>query len=85
MVCVLADELAFAIQVAFRWYHCTSKLLLASTTVRSPPSSLGRVKLSRVEEEGVMFANPYDPTKTSLLTPERSMQIQHSIGADIMM
>lgn len=43
------------------------------------------VKLSRVEEEGVLFANPYDPTKTSLLTPERSMQIQHSIGADIMM
>ncbi|ORY89655.1 queuine tRNA-ribosyltransferase [Leucosporidium creatinivorum] len=43
------------------------------------------VKLSRVEEEGVLFANPYDPSKSSLLTPERSMQIQHSIGADIMM
>ncbi|KDE07631.1 queuine tRNA-ribosyltransferase [Microbotryum lychnidis-dioicae p1A1 Lamole] len=43
------------------------------------------VKLSKVEEEGVVFANPYDPTKSSLLTPERSMQIQHSIGTDIMM
>ncbi|SCV69895.1 BQ2448_1289 [Microbotryum intermedium] len=55
------------------------------------------VKLSKVEEEGVVFVNPYDPergscyrfpaprTKSSLLTPERSMQIQHSIGTDIMM
>ncbi|KAM0752355.1 queuine tRNA-ribosyltransferase 1 [Meredithblackwellia eburnea MCA 4105] len=43
------------------------------------------VKLSKVEEAGVMFANPYNPTELSLLSPERSMQIQHSIGADIMM
>ncbi|GAA5935475.1 tRNA-ribosyltransferase family protein [Sporobolomyces koalae] len=43
------------------------------------------VKLSRVTEEGVLFANPYDPSLSSLLTPEKSMQIQHSIGADIMM
>ncbi|KAM0789649.1 hypothetical protein ACM66B_000451 [Microbotryomycetes sp. NB124-2] len=43
------------------------------------------VKLSKVTEQGVLFANPYDPNSQSLLTPERSMQIQHSIGADIMM
>ncbi|GAA5988501.1 hypothetical protein JCM5350_005216 [Sporobolomyces pararoseus] len=43
------------------------------------------VKLSRVTEEGVLFANPYDPSLSSLLTPEKSMQVQHSIGADIMM
>ncbi|KAK4054076.1 hypothetical protein OIV83_001101 [Microbotryomycetes sp. JL201] len=43
------------------------------------------VKLSKVTEQGVVFANPYDPNSQSLLTPERSMQIQHSIGADIMM
>ncbi|KAK4054295.1 hypothetical protein OIO90_003528 [Microbotryomycetes sp. JL221] len=43
------------------------------------------VKLSKVTEQGVMFANPYDPNIKSMLTPERSMQIQHSIGADIMM
>ncbi|GAA5876643.1 hypothetical protein JCM16303_003610 [Sporobolomyces ruberrimus] len=43
------------------------------------------VKLSKITEEGVLFANPYDPTLSSLLTPEKSMQVQHSIGADIMM
>lgn len=32
-----------------------------------------------------MFANPYDKSKTTLLTPEKSMQLQHSIGADIIM
>lgn len=43
------------------------------------------VKLSKMSEEGVSFASPYDPTDVTLLTPERSMQIQHSIGGDIMM
>lgn len=43
------------------------------------------VKLSKVTEEGVLFANPYDPSKMTMLRPETSMQIQHSIGSDIIM
>lgn len=46
---------------------------------------MSRVKLSQVTEQGVEFANPFDQSQRSLLTPERSMQLQHSIGADIMM
>ncbi|KAI5477860.1 hypothetical protein MNV49_005845 [Pseudohyphozyma bogoriensis] len=42
-------------------------------------------KLSKVLEEGVLFANPYNNEDMTLLTPERSMQLQHSIGSDIMM
>jgi len=41
-------------------------------------------KLSEVSEEGVNFESPYDGTKC-MLTPERSMEIQQAIGADIMM
>jgi len=42
------------------------------------------LKLSQVTEEGVQFTSPFDGTE-SLLTPERSIEIQTSIGADIMM
>jgi tRNA-guanine family transglycosylase len=38
-------------------------------------------KLSVVTEEGVLFENPFVPGEQSLLTPEESMRIQHSIGA----
>ncbi|PIK37974.1 putative queuine tRNA-ribosyltransferase-like [Apostichopus japonicus] len=42
------------------------------------------VELSEVTEEGVKFQSPY--TKEELmLTPEKSIEIQNSIGADIMM
>lgn len=40
--------------------------------------------LSKVTEEGVEFASHYDKKKY-MLTPERSISIQHSIGADIIM
>ncbi|KAH8923659.1 queuine tRNA-ribosyltransferase 1 [Atractiella rhizophila] len=43
------------------------------------------VALSKVTEEGVEFSSPYDPTHLTLLSPEKSMETQHSIGADIMM
>lgn len=33
----------------------------------------------------MLFANPYDKSKMTMLTPEKSMQLQHSIGADIIM
>jgi hypothetical protein len=36
-------------------------------------------KLCRITEEGVEFQSPYDGTM-SLLTPERSIAIQHAIG-----
>jgi len=42
------------------------------------------IELSEVTEEGVKFRSPYDG-KDILLTPEKSMQIQNAIGADIMM
>lgn len=41
-------------------------------------------KLSKVTEEGVEFESPHD-SSLMLLTPEKSMQIQNAIGADIMM
>ena len=42
------------------------------------------LKLSKVTEEGVQFTSPFDGTE-SMLTPERSIEIQTAIGADIMM
>jgi len=42
------------------------------------------VKLSKVTEEGVMFESPRDGSEM-LLTPERSIELQQAIGADIMM
>jgi queuine tRNA-ribosyltransferase len=42
------------------------------------------VELSQVTEEGVEFASPYDGVKT-MLTPEKSIQVQNAIGADIIM
>ena len=42
------------------------------------------LELSNVTEEGVNFNSPFDGSPM-LLTPERSIQIQNSIGADIIM
>eukprot|EP00794_Sanderia_malayensis_P015746 gene15746-17335_t len=42
------------------------------------------VKLSEVTEEGVKFRSPYTDEEI-LLTPEKSIEIQNAIGADIMM
>lgn len=42
------------------------------------------IKLSEVTEEGVKFKSPYDG-KEILLSPEKSMEIQETIGADIIM
>ncbi|GAA96102.1 uncharacterized protein L969DRAFT_94313 [Mixia osmundae IAM 14324] len=42
-------------------------------------------KLQTTTEQGVEFENPFKPGERELLTPEESMRIQHSIGADIMM
>ncbi|KAK3727175.1 hypothetical protein QZH41_015194, partial [Actinostola sp. cb2023] len=42
------------------------------------------LKLSEVTEEGVKFQSPHD-SKEMLLTPEKSIEIQNTIGADIMM
>ena len=42
------------------------------------------LKLCEMTEEGVTFESPYDGSKC-LLTPERSIEIQQAIGADIMM
>lgn len=40
--------------------------------------------MAEINEQGVNFESPYDGTK-SLLTPEKSIQIQNVIGADIIM
>mmetsp|Transcript_3486 Transcript_3486/g.3232 ORF Transcript_3486/g.3232 Transcript_3486/m.3232 type:complete len:358 (+) Transcript_3486:120-1193(+) len=42
------------------------------------------LKLAQITEEGVEFESPTDGSRM-LLTPEESMRIQNSIGADIMM
>jgi queuine tRNA-ribosyltransferase catalytic subunit len=42
------------------------------------------VELSSVNEQGVEFKSPHDGSMM-LLTPEKSMEIQNAIGADIMM
>jgi len=42
------------------------------------------LQLAEITEEGVQFQSPHDGS-TMVLTPELSMQIQNSIGADIMM
>lgn len=40
--------------------------------------------MAEIDEQGVNFESPYDGTR-SLLTPEKSIQIQNAIGADIIM
>lgn len=40
--------------------------------------------MAEINEQGVNFESPYDGTK-SMLTPEKSIQIQNVIGADIIM
>ncbi|XP_067144463.1 queuine tRNA-ribosyltransferase catalytic subunit 1 [Centruroides vittatus] len=42
------------------------------------------LKLSKITEEGVEFTNPYTEEKM-LLSPEKSIEIQNTIGADIAM
>ncbi|ORY96809.1 queuine tRNA-ribosyltransferase [Syncephalastrum racemosum] len=42
------------------------------------------LKLAKITEEGVQFASPHDGS-LMMLTPEHSMHLQNSIGADIMM
>jgi len=42
------------------------------------------LKLANITEEGVTFQSPSDGSKM-LLTPEKSIQLQNEIGADIMM
>ena len=42
------------------------------------------LKLAEINEQGVNFRSPYDDSEC-MLTPEHSMGIQNSIGADIMM
>lgn len=42
------------------------------------------LQLAEIDETGVNFKSPYDGSQC-MLTPEHSMEIQNSIGADIMM
>lgn len=41
-------------------------------------------KFTKITEEGALFASPFTGEPT-LLTPEESMLIQHTIAADIIM
>ena len=45
---------------------------------------LSLLKLAEITEEGVKFQSPHDGEEM-LLTPEKSIEIQNSIGADIIM
>lgn len=42
------------------------------------------LKLAEITEDGVKFQSPFDDSEC-MLTPERSIEIQNSIGADIIM
>ena len=42
------------------------------------------LELAEIKEEGVLFQSPVDGSQM-LLTPEKSIQLQNQIGADIMM
>lgn len=42
------------------------------------------LQLAEINETGVKFVSPYDESEC-MLTPEHSMKIQNTIGADIMM
>lgn len=42
------------------------------------------LNLAEITEEGVKFQSPYDGSE-AMLTPERSIEIQNAIGADIIM
>jgi tRNA-guanine family transglycosylase len=42
------------------------------------------LKLAEITEEGVTFQSPADGSQM-LLTPEKSIQLQNEIGADIIM
>lgn len=42
------------------------------------------LKLAKITEDGVQFSSPHD-NSTMLLTPEKSISLQNSIGADIIM
>ncbi|KAJ1972774.1 Queuine tRNA-ribosyltransferase catalytic subunit 1 [Dimargaris xerosporica] len=42
------------------------------------------LKLAEITEQGVQFEHPHDGS-LMMLTPEKSMELQNSIGADIMM
>ena len=42
------------------------------------------LKLAKITEEGVLFQSPRDGSEM-LLTPEKSIELQNAIGADIMM
>lgn len=42
------------------------------------------LQLAEINEDGVNFTSPFDDTQC-MLTPEHSMAIQNTIGADIMM
>ncbi|XP_067001885.1 queuine tRNA-ribosyltransferase catalytic subunit [Anabrus simplex] len=43
------------------------------------------LQLAEIEEEGVKFQSPYDSSQFMMLSPEHSIEIQNSIGADIIM
>ncbi|CAG8573437.1 9387_t:CDS:2 [Cetraspora pellucida] len=43
------------------------------------------LKLAKITEQGVEFQSPHDDGSTMLLTPEHSISLQNSIGADIIM
>ena len=43
-----------------------------------------RANLSKIQEEGVEFASPLDGSK-HFFTPEKAIEIEHKIGADIIM
>src|SRR3989344_5956266 len=42
----------------------------------------GGFKLAKIDDEGVSFRSPYDGSEHRF-TPERSIEIQHALGADI--
>ncbi|CAG0902322.1 unnamed protein product [Darwinula stevensoni] len=62
------------------WMHWNKALLTDSGGFQI----VSLTQLCELTEDGVSFTSPYDGKQT-LLTPEKSIEIQNAIGADIMM
>jgi queuine tRNA-ribosyltransferase len=53
------------------------------TFLENPPQRESRARLAKVSEEGVRFTSHLDGS-THFFTPEKSIAVQHHLGADIM-
>lgn len=71
---------AFSLGAAFG--KGVSKIAKEDEEKNGDEGSQEEPKLAHIDEDGVTFKSPFDGSKHKF-TPERSMEIQHNIGADM--